>query len=144
MRLRLWIATGTTPVWSPRCVSSVILPRQRHSTLILMTALVVICSAVPALWLGFSLGRRAGATKPTAKTRSRRAALATWTARVFALMIITRMQRSMQRSVSAERARALSRLRALSFLPQLSKRPERRPKLRGDRPTFARSLLRLT
>lgn len=75
-----------------------ILPRQRASTLILMTALVVICSVVPALWLGFYVGRRAGATK----RRTRRGRLGKSAIRLFALIIASRTQRSMQRKLSAE------------------------------------------
>jgi hypothetical protein len=76
----------------------VILPRLRASTLILMTALVVICSVVPALWLGYHIGRRAGATK----RRTRRGRLGKLAIRLFALIIASRTQRSMQRKLSAE------------------------------------------
>ena len=84
-----------------------------------MTALVVICSAVPALWLGYYVGR-ARATKIPAKRRTRRAALGKWAIRLFALMIVTRLQRSMQRKLSPEWASKLRRSTFAAHLPRLS------------------------
>lgn len=88
-----------------------------------MTALVVICLVVPALWLGYCLGRRAGATKSAAKRRPRRAALSKWVMRWFALMIVTQVQRSMRRKLSMPHRTRLtqSKLRRPSFVVPLSR-----------------------
>lgn len=92
-----------------------------------MTVLVVICSAVPALWLGYYLGR-AGATRSTAHRRTRRAAAGKWMIRIVALMIVSQIQRSMRRKLSPGRARSVMsriqpKLRRTAFaipLPRLS------------------------
>jgi hypothetical protein len=94
----------------------VTVPRQQHSTLIVMTALAVLCSVVPALCLGYVVGRRAGSAN-LAAGRHRRA-LGKWAIRFFALMIARGVHRSVLRKLSAERTLMIARVHAL---------PRRRP-----------------
>ncbi|MFZ0834124.1 MAG: hypothetical protein WAM92_13770 [Mycobacterium sp.] len=92
-------------------------PRQQHSTLIVMTALAVLCSAIPALCLGYVVGHRAGSTN-LAAGRHRRA-LGKGAVRFLALMIARGVHRSVERKLSAEGTLMIARVRALA--------PRRRP-----------------
>ena len=83
--------------WSPRCVRPVTFPRQRQSILIFMTALAVIFMLVTALGLGYHFGRRAGSTTSTWKKRTRQTTLARHAISLIALMMLGRIQRSVQR-----------------------------------------------